>query len=102
VVFIYFMPDRLSGPHSLLSNGHLGRLPSGTRPGREVDYSLPPSAEVKNGGAVPPLHHTSSRHVLHWIQEQLYFFTFILYTLKCYLNYPIRVPYYQSNLPAVT
>jgi hypothetical protein len=25
---------------------------------READHSIPPSAEVKNGGAVPPLSHT--------------------------------------------
>jgi hypothetical protein len=30
------------------------------RPGREADNSLPSSAEVKNGGAIPPLPHTSS------------------------------------------
>jgi hypothetical protein len=30
------------------------------RPVREADHSLPSSAEVKNGGAVPPLTHTSS------------------------------------------
>jgi hypothetical protein len=30
------------------------------RLGREVDRSLPPSAEVKNGGAISPLPHTSS------------------------------------------
>jgi hypothetical protein len=30
------------------------------RPGREADYSSPFSAEVKNGGAIPPLSHTSS------------------------------------------
>jgi hypothetical protein len=29
-------------------------------PGREADHSPPSSAEVKNGGAIPPLPHTSS------------------------------------------
>jgi hypothetical protein len=33
-----------------------------TRPGREADHSPPSSAEVKNGGAVPPLLHMSSWH----------------------------------------
>jgi hypothetical protein len=28
----------------------------GSFPGREADYSPPSSAEVKNGGAIPPLH----------------------------------------------
>jgi hypothetical protein len=27
------------------------------RKGREADYSPPPSAEVKKGGAIPPLPH---------------------------------------------
>jgi hypothetical protein len=30
------------------------------RPGREADHTPPSSAEVKNGGAVPPLPHLSS------------------------------------------
>jgi hypothetical protein len=30
------------------------------RPRYEADYSPPISAEVKNGGAVPPLPHTST------------------------------------------
>jgi hypothetical protein len=32
------------------------------RPGREDDHSPPSSAEVKNGGAIPPLPHMCSRH----------------------------------------
>jgi hypothetical protein len=32
------------------------------RPGREADHSPPSSAEVKNGGALPPLPHMSSWH----------------------------------------
>jgi hypothetical protein len=31
-------------------------------PVREVDHSLPSSAEVKNGGAIPMLPHMSSKH----------------------------------------
>jgi hypothetical protein len=30
------------------------------RPGREADHSPPSNAEVKNGGILPPLPHTSS------------------------------------------
>jgi hypothetical protein len=30
------------------------------RPAREADHSAPSSAEVKNGGAIPPLPHMSS------------------------------------------
>jgi hypothetical protein len=36
--------------------------PGGKRPGREADHSSPSSAEVKNGGAIPPLPHMSSWH----------------------------------------
>jgi hypothetical protein len=32
----------------------------GTQPGHIAGHSLPPSAKVKNGGAIPPLHHMSS------------------------------------------
>jgi hypothetical protein len=32
------------------------------RQGRETDHSPQSSAEVRNGGAIPPLPHTSSRH----------------------------------------
>jgi hypothetical protein len=32
------------------------------RPGREADHSPPSNGEVKNGGATPPLPHTSSWH----------------------------------------
>jgi hypothetical protein len=30
------------------------------RPGRKADHSAPSSAELKNGGDIPPLHHASS------------------------------------------
>jgi hypothetical protein len=32
------------------------------RPEREADHSPPSSAEVKNGGAIPPLPHMYSWH----------------------------------------
>jgi hypothetical protein len=36
--------------------------PGVKRQGREADHSPPSRAEVKNGGAVPPLSHMSSWH----------------------------------------
>jgi hypothetical protein len=36
--------------------------PGVKRPGSEADHSSPSSAEVKNGGAIPPLPHMSSWH----------------------------------------
>jgi hypothetical protein len=47
-------PDRLWGPHSLLSNGYRGGAlcPGVKRPGCGNGHSFPPSAEVKNGGAI--------------------------------------------------
>jgi hypothetical protein len=33
------------------------------RPGSEADHSPPSSAEVKNGGVIPPLPHISSWHI---------------------------------------
>jgi hypothetical protein len=44
-------PDPLWGPPSLLSNGYRGVK----QQGREADHSPPSSAEVKNGGVIPPL-----------------------------------------------
>jgi hypothetical protein len=40
-------PEGLCGPPSLLFNG--------PRPGHEADHSPLSNAEVKNGGAIPPL-----------------------------------------------
>jgi hypothetical protein len=39
-----------------------GAFPRVKRPGREADHSSPSSAEVKKGGAIHPLPHTSSWH----------------------------------------
>jgi hypothetical protein len=49
-------PDRLWGPLSLLTNGYRGDyFPREVkRSGREADRSPPSSAEVKNGGGMPP------------------------------------------------
>jgi hypothetical protein len=54
--FLYSTASRLWGPFSLLCNVY--RVLK--RPGREVDRSLSSSAEVKIGGAIPSLAHTSS------------------------------------------
>jgi hypothetical protein len=51
-------PYQLWGSPSLLSNGYWGLLLQG----READHSPSYSAEVKNGGPIPPLPHMSSWH----------------------------------------
>jgi hypothetical protein len=54
-------PDRFWGPLNLLFNGYRGTLSPGVkRPERETDHSPPTNAEVKNGGDIHPLPHTSS------------------------------------------
>jgi hypothetical protein len=56
-------PDRLWVPPSLLYNGCRGPFPPGVkRPGCGADSSPQSCAEVKNGGAIPPLRHTLSWH----------------------------------------
>jgi hypothetical protein len=47
------LPYSVWNPPSLLSNGYRGF--GVKRPGREADHSPPSSAEVRNGGAIPPL-----------------------------------------------
>jgi hypothetical protein len=37
-------------------------FPEAKRPGHETDHSPKSSAEVRNGGAIPSFHHTSSWH----------------------------------------
>jgi hypothetical protein len=51
-------PDRDWDLPSLLFNGYRDIK----QPGSEADHSPPSSSEVKNGGAIPPLPHMSSRH----------------------------------------
>jgi hypothetical protein len=54
-------PDQIWGPSSFLRNGCWWRFPPGVKQlGCEADHSPPSSAEVKNGGAIPPTPHMSS------------------------------------------
>jgi hypothetical protein len=53
-------PDRLWGSHSLVSNGHRELFPRLKLKERGTDRSPPCSAQVKNGGATPPLPPMSS------------------------------------------
>jgi hypothetical protein len=49
--------DRLWGPPSFQSNWYLRLIPRDEmRQGREANHSLPPSTEVKNGGAILQYH----------------------------------------------
>jgi hypothetical protein len=58
-------PYWLWGLTSLLLNGfHKLSSPEVKRPVWEAEHSPPSSAEVKNGGAIPLLPHTSSWHRL--------------------------------------
>jgi hypothetical protein len=53
-------PDWQWGPLNLVSNGLRWLFFNGIeRQGIEADHSPPSSAELKNGGAIPPLPHTS-------------------------------------------
>jgi hypothetical protein len=56
---IFYAPhslDRIWSPSSHLSNGYWGLFPPGLkRLGRKADHALLSSAEIKNGGAIPPL-----------------------------------------------
>jgi hypothetical protein len=50
-----------------------------SRPGREADHSPPSSADAKNDGSIPPLHHMSSWHSADLIQlrDNFTFFTYM-------------------------
>jgi hypothetical protein len=52
-----------SGAYPMSTGASLSRFPPGVkRSGREADHSPPSNAEVKNGGAVPPLPRMFSWH----------------------------------------
>jgi hypothetical protein len=65
-----YVPDGRDSGHSIQAGcgPHPASYPMDTgasspevkRPGSDADHSSPSSAEVKNGGAIPPLLHTSS------------------------------------------
>jgi hypothetical protein len=78
-------PDRLWGPPNL-SSGYRGVKLLG----READYSLPSSAEVKNGGAIPPFPSTSSWLVLNWSSTAttLPFYFTVIINLVLYWEMP--------------
>jgi hypothetical protein len=61
-VFLLSMDSRPApGPTQTPIQLVLGTFSPGLkRPAREADYSPPFNAEVKNGGAIPPLPHISS------------------------------------------
>jgi hypothetical protein len=48
------------------------------RPGRETDHSPPSSAEVRNGGAIPPIPHILSWHRAQLINHRNNFYIFCL------------------------
>jgi hypothetical protein len=62
---IFLVPqcsDWLWGPASLLDNRYCFFFLGGKLPEREADHSPPSTAQVKNDGAIPPFHRTSSWH----------------------------------------
>jgi hypothetical protein len=54
--------------------------PEVKRPGRESDHLPPYSAEVKNGGVIPPLLRTSSRPGAYLIMYKVNFTFFFVFT----------------------
>jgi hypothetical protein len=59
------------GSHQSLIQWVRGAISPGVkRPRREVDYSPPSNAEVKNGGAIPPLPRMSSWHSVLLIKHR--------------------------------
>jgi hypothetical protein len=63
-----------SGALSFLSNGYRRLFPKGAkRPVREANQSPQSIAEVKNGGAMPPLPDTSSCHGAKLIKHRVNF-----------------------------
>jgi hypothetical protein len=63
-IFLFSIPSRLAlGPtQPSRQRIPMAITPGVKRPGLESDRLPPCSAEVKNDGAIPPLHHKSSWH----------------------------------------
>jgi hypothetical protein len=60
-----------SGAHpATYPTGAWSSIPGGKRPGPEADRSPPSIAQVKNGGAIPPLPHMSSRRSASLIRHR--------------------------------
>jgi hypothetical protein len=53
-------PERLKGASSLIPNEFRCHFWGVKRPGLKDDQSSPCIVKVKNGGTIPPLHHTPS------------------------------------------
>jgi hypothetical protein len=72
-------PDRLWGASILLSNGYRGEIsPEVKRPGREADHLLPSTAEVKDGGAIPPFPHVlMAQFLIKYTDSFTFFFHFL-------------------------
>jgi hypothetical protein len=70
--FVRLCPSRRTlGPTQPHIQWLAGAISPGVkRPGREADHSSPSSAEVKNGGAIPPLPPMSSWHSAKLIKHR--------------------------------
>ena len=83
-------PDRPWGPPSLLYNGYRISPAVKEQLGHDADPSLPSSAVVKNGRAIPLLPLWPIRPVQSLSACTRVHFTFI-YTISCHLSTHIRV-----------
>jgi hypothetical protein len=62
--------------------GTVNCLPGVKRQGREADHSPPPSADVTNGGVIPPLLHASLCRSAYLISAINFTFTFLYFLLQ--------------------
>jgi hypothetical protein len=96
-----------SGAHKTLVKWELGALSPGVKwPAREADQSPPCSAELKKGGAIPPLPRMSSWHSTYLIKHRHNFTFLMLWTPEIFysiirdshhlkiLNYELKVRYF--------
>jgi hypothetical protein len=66
-------------PHPASCPVYTGTLFPGVKwKGHEADHLPPSTAEVKNGGAIPPLPNTSSLFYLHGMEETMQFRNLVL------------------------